>query len=292
MKKYIFAVSGGPDSMAMLNMFYKKAQAVCVVNYNKRKTSDYDVSLVVDFCNLHNIKYYVHNVDKKIYKNVKNVNFQAFARQIRYDFFEKVAKIEKNHNLMVAHNLNDHLESAYMQKSKNSRALFYGIKQKSAYKTLNIYRPLLNLQKSCLKRYCIENNVKFAIDESNEMNIYERNRVRKIINSWNQEQLIKFIKEIRIYNKKNKKLSKKVEKKFNQWKLESFSINFFNKFKNDDDIKYHLIYNFLSHFNERNNSYNKIIEIIKFIEKQNSKGNYRLENNKKIFKKDKKLIII
>ena len=53
-----------------------------------------------------------------------------------------------------------------------------------------------------------------------------------------------------------------------------------------------MIYKFLSYFNERNNSYNKINEIIKFISKNNSKGEYRLENNKKILRNNKKLIII
>lgn len=183
MKKYLFAVSGGPDSMAMLDMFKRKVKAVCVVHYNKRKSADFDLSCVVEYCCLHNIKYYVHKVDKKIYKTRKNENFQALARQIRYDFFEKVAKIEKNNNLMVAHNLNDHLESAYMQKNRHSKALFYGIKQRSKYHDLEVYRPVLHLQKSTLQRYCDEKGIKYGIDESNDLDIYERNRVRKIINN-------------------------------------------------------------------------------------------------------------
>lgn len=289
MKKYILAVSGGPDSMAMLDMYKKKVQAVCTVNYNKRKNSAHDNQLVIDYCNLHNIKYYVYNVDKKIYKKQKNVNFQALARQIRYDFFEKIAKIEQNYNLMVAHNLNDSLETAFMQKKRHSMGLFYGISKKSRYKNLYIYRPLLGLQKSCLERYCKQKGINYAIDESNFSDIYERNKVRKIINSWSSQQTLDFINEIRKYNKKNKKLLKKVEKNFQLWKETDFSIKFINEL--DENIKYYLVYEFLKFHNEKNNSKNKINLILDYINCKNSKGSIKLENNKKLYKKNKKLII-
>lgn len=288
-KKYILAVSGGPDSMAMLDMYHKKAQAVCVVNYNKRQNSDYDVSLVENYCKLHNIKYYVYNVDKKIYKTTKIDNFQSFARKIRYEFFKEVAQIEKNNKLLVAHNLNDHLETAYMQLQKQSKSLFYGIKEKSNYDFLEIYRPLLCYQKKCLQRYCNTHNIKYAIDESNNSDVYERNRVRKIINAWDREQLHKFIKQIKKYNAQNKTLDKKVQKDFSNWKQANFNIDFFKKI--DQSEQYYLIYNWLKLFDEKNNSKNKINEIIKFINNHNSKGNYRLEKNKFIVKQNKCLLI-
>ena len=192
---------------------------------------------------------------------------------------------------MVAHNLNDHLESAYMQKNKHSRALFYGIKKNSTYKNLSIYRPLLGLQKSTLERYCKKNGIKYGVDESNAMDIYERNRVRKIINSWDSEQFYQFMVEIRKYNKSNRKLSKKVDKTFKKWVESQFNLEFFRKIQ-DPDIKYYMVYKFLSLHDETNNSKNKILEIIKYLEKPSGKEMYRLEKGKKLKKQNKCLAIV
>lgn len=183
LRRYLLAVSGGPDSMAMLNMYKNRAKAVCTVNYNKRQDSNKDVEIVRNFCEANNIKFYLKEIDPNIYKETKIDNFQSFARKLRYDFFLEIAKKENIKRLMIAHNLNDSLETAYMQFSRNSKSLFYGIREKSRFENLILYRPLLIYQKDCLMRYCDEKNIMYAIDISNDSDIYERNRVRKIIKS-------------------------------------------------------------------------------------------------------------
>ena len=87
-KKYIAAVSGGPDSMAMLNMFKHKIKTVAFVNYKKRIESDYEEQIVKEFCEENNIIFFAYTVDWKK-ENEKINNFQAHARKIRYDFFAK-----------------------------------------------------------------------------------------------------------------------------------------------------------------------------------------------------------
>ena len=288
--KYIFAVSGGPDSMAMLDMFHKKAQAVCVVNYNKRKNSQKDVDIVQNYCMLHNIKCYVHKVDSKYYEEFKNVNFQALAREIRYNFFIEIAHKENNFNLFVAHNLNDHLETAYMQFKRNSKSLFYGIARKSNYHELKITRPLLQYKKKTLERYCIQNGIEYAIDYTNEMDIYERNRVRKIINSWSNEELIKFNKEVKKYNKTHKKQYKQVKKQFELWTKTNYELTFFNA--TSSDLQYFLVYEFLKLFGEKNNNFDKINSIIDFLKSNKNAKKYRLENGKFLKKIDSQLRII
>lgn len=288
--KYIFAVSGGPDSMAMLDIYHKKAQAVCVVNYQKRKDSQNDVDIVVNYCKLHNIKYYVHNVDPKFYKEHKNVNFQALARSIRYDFFRQIAKKEQNFNIFIAHNLNDHFETAYMQFSRNSKALFYGISRKNTYFELKITRPLIHLKKSTLQRYCDQNGVKYAIDYTNDMDIYERNKVRKIINSWSNDELIEFKKKINKYNKSHKRDNKLVKKEFKKWQESGFLVSFLQQL--DSKIQYFLIYEFLKLHDEKNNSSSKIESIIDFLSANKKHKKYRLENEKSLVIKDNYLKII
>lgn len=288
--KYILAVSGGPDSMAMLHMYKKKTRAVCVVNYKKREDSDNDVRIVIDFCKLYNIKYYIHNVTQKTYENYKNVNFQALAREIRYNFFLKTCKKEQNMNLLVAHHLNDHLETAYMQFSRNSRALYYGILEKSNYLGLNIKRPLIRLQKSTLERYCHQNNIKYAIDSTNSLDIYERNRVRKLISTWSSQEVLEFIQKIKKYNKEHKKTRKLIIKQYKTWMNQSFNIHFLNK--QESEIAYYLIYEFLKDNDEINNSEAKIKNILAFIANNNGNKEIRLSNVKKMVIKNQCLKIV
>ncbi|MGL4948443.1 MAG: tRNA lysidine(34) synthetase TilS [Mycoplasma sp.] len=287
---YILAVSGGPDSMAMLDMYRRKTQAICVVNYKKRPDSDKDVACAVNYCKIHNIKYYVLDVTQKIYEKYSDdTNFQSMARKIRYDFFLEICKKEKNMKLMIAHNLNDHLETAYMQMQRNSKTLFFGIKKKTMHGEMKIFRPLINLQKSTLERHCKTADVEYAIDSSNSQDYYERNRTRKIIQMWDQEKLLNFINQVNKMNKKNTKIEKKKNTIFSKWEKKKFELNFYQK--QDEKIKYYLIYDFLKIYDEKNKSKNKIESIIEFLNNNKNCGEYRLENDKKLKIKNDSLII-
>jgi len=62
---YLLAVSGGPDSMFLLNEYHRRHIVVAHVNYNSRKTSKRDEQIVRDYCEYHNIKLEVLNVKEK-----------------------------------------------------------------------------------------------------------------------------------------------------------------------------------------------------------------------------------
>jgi tRNA(Ile)-lysidine synthase len=218
MKRYIAAVSGGPDSMALLNKFKKNIAVVCHINYNKRNSADRDMKIVKEYCKKNHITCEILNCDKQVYSKYKNVsnNFQTVARIIRYDFFLKVAKQNQIFDLYVAHNFNDFLETAFMQRKKNSKALFYGIKKNSAYGgVLKIHRPLIGVPKSKLEEYCLKSGVDFGIDESNFTNAYQRNITRKIINTYSPQNTKLFISGIKKYNRKNAMKLTKVNASYN-----------------------------------------------------------------------------
>lgn len=276
MKKYIAAVSGGPDSMAMLNMYKNNIEAVCHVNYHKRKDSNNDENIVRNFCNQNNIKLYVKNVDKKDYKN--NENFQSQARHIRYNFFEEISNILNIKEIIIAHNQDDYMETALMQINKKSKSLYYGIRKRNNYKSLLIYRPLLKIPKNKLMKYCDDNNIQYAIDSSNSSDIYERNRMRKEISKWSTIKRNVFLFNVKFYNFKHYFFRKKIDKKYNKWNndLEYF-------LKQNKKTKYYILYKFLQDNNIIDNSSDKIKNIIKFIEKK---------SDKKFILKDDKYILI
>ena len=84
---FLVAVSGGPDSMALLHKLtsYKNKFVVCHVNYKTRNESDYEENMVRDFCKKNNF-IFEYNVVKK--NNI--ANFQDSARVFRYTFFKEM----------------------------------------------------------------------------------------------------------------------------------------------------------------------------------------------------------
>ena len=277
MKKYIAAISGGPDSMALLHKYYKNIIAVCSVDYNKREKSYLDNEIVKKFCDDHNIAFHLLKVEDELYQKYDLSNFQDLARKIRYEFFVEIANKYQNYDLLIAHNYNDWLETAYMQLNKKSKSLYYGIRKNTQYKTLNIHRPLIKIKKDNLLKYCLKNNIQYAIDYTNELDIYERNKIRKIIKEWNKKEYFHFYWTINMYNLKNLYKDHSVIKAFKKWKEQKFTYEFF--INSNPTKQYYLIYYLLSDFNEKNNSANKIFNLINFLKLKNNK-HYRLENNK------------
>ena len=174
MSKCVVACSGGPDSMALLDQLNKQGKDIVVahVNYKHRDTADRDENIVKDYCEKYDIPVRV------CYPVHEKGNFQAWARDVRYAFFEEVADAFDAKILYVAHQMDDVIETYLFQKNRNMICDWYGLKEKSIRHGYQIIRPLLNFTKSELQQYCNENGVSFGIDEANLTNHYTRNVIR------------------------------------------------------------------------------------------------------------------
>ena len=90
-KKVLIGCSGGPDSMALLDMSKDKYDVYCAhVNYHKRKSANRDERIVKDYCLKNKIPFY--SID---YKDKAGGNFQDKARVFRYGYFSKLIKPSK-----------------------------------------------------------------------------------------------------------------------------------------------------------------------------------------------------
>ena len=83
--RYLIAVSGGPDSMALLDIVRNKKKYIEVahVNYHKRDSAINDEKLVRRYCRKYKIKFHLLDV----YPDEVKGNFQSYARDKRYEFF-------------------------------------------------------------------------------------------------------------------------------------------------------------------------------------------------------------
>jgi len=199
-KKYLLACSFGPDSMALFDMLYKAKVhfEVALVNYNLRKESTLEMASLIYYCDTKNIKYHVRSINTKMIKG----NVEETCRKIRYSWFHELVSKNGFEAVLVAHHLDDLIETYLLQKTRKNLVKWYGIQEDSVIFGSKIIRPLLNFEKKKLEEYCAENNVPFMIDKSNLTNKYKRNMIRHtIVEKMTLDEKHILLKEIESKNK-------------------------------------------------------------------------------------------
>ncbi len=294
-RKYLIACSGGPDSMLLIHLMHKNNYdiIVCHVNYQKRETANRDQKIVTDFCNKHNLKLEILNATATIYKNFdKFKNFQNQAREMRYDFFNKIAIKYHVDNVCIGHQRDDFLETAIWQSQiKKTQTTYYGIKSEIKLFNLHIFRPLLAYYKSAILIYLKEHNINYGIDETNIKNIYTRNVIRQKLNQYDNKQKEILIKDFQNKNLENQKVEKVINDIFTKWQKTNFRIDFINNLLILDRQK--LIYKYLhNHHLNVKVSNDKLIAITKFLLKKDHRKTYRIGNGISLTKKTNLLAFI
>ncbi|MDP4177663.1 MAG: tRNA lysidine(34) synthetase TilS [Bacillota bacterium] len=181
--KVIVAVSGGADSMSLLNILYevkdqlKITIAVAHINHCLRgKDSDEDEAFVEDFCIKNDIEVYIKKVDINKLAEELGISSESAGREARYTFFNFIKEKINAQKIALAHNANDQAETLLMHIMRGS-----GMEGLTGIKPVrdNIYvRPLINIKREEIEQYCALNEIKYRTDKTNFENIYARNKVR------------------------------------------------------------------------------------------------------------------
>ncbi len=179
----VVGCSAGPDSMALVDMLlkirekYNLSLIVAHVNHNLRKQSVQEEEYLRNYCEKHHIMF-----EGMIITEYGDDNFHNEARNIRYDFFEKIVHKYQANYLMTAHHGDDLVETILMRITRGSNLNGYsGFKKIVDMGDYQIVRPLLNYTKQELEEYDKKNHVMYYIDDSNMKDKYTRNRYRKYI---------------------------------------------------------------------------------------------------------------
>ncbi len=180
--KIIVAVSGGPDSVCLLDILaalapkYNFRLHIAHVNYGLRgKESDGDEKYVRNLAKKYSLPINVSNAKKQA-KTKAGENLENKLRQIRYSFFEKIRRQKKFNLIAVAHNQDDQAETVLMRILRGSG--LQGLASMSA-KSQNIIRPLLDTSRKEIEKYLKEKNIPFRIDKSNKDTVFFRNKIRR-----------------------------------------------------------------------------------------------------------------
>ena len=208
-EKYLLTCSFGPDSMALFYYLLKHGFTfeVAHVNYHILEQADDDERGINEFAEKYNIKVHV----LKTYMP-KNVNEEIWAREVRYNYFEKVAKERNIKKVLVAHNKGDDIETYLLQKERGGVFYHYGLEKISKRGDVKIVRPLLNITKNELEEYCKSNSVPFSIDPSNFDSRFKRNKIRKDLKKLNDDEINNILIEIKTKNLQNLSILTKYKK--------------------------------------------------------------------------------
>ncbi len=178
----IVAVSGGPDSIALLSLLHRLAPSWRLTltavhcNYGLRGAeSDGDESFVQDFCQERQLPLVIHR--PMLVKRQHRSSLQAAARDARYDFMKQLAHKVGADRIAVGHTANDQAETVLMWLLRG--AGMTGLAGMSYVREERIIRPLLAATREEVVAYLDHEGLSYRRDSSNEKPLYYRNRIRK-----------------------------------------------------------------------------------------------------------------
>ncbi|MHB1687717.1 MAG: tRNA lysidine(34) synthetase TilS [Ignavibacteriaceae bacterium] len=183
--KILVALSGGPDSVFLLNFLHKykkrfkiEVGAVHINHLLRGKEANTDEDFCRRLTNDLGISFYSSKRKVKSFAKENKISIEEAGRKIRYSEFEKVSKKFGYNKIATAHNCNDNAETVLLNLIKGA-----GLKGISGIPVQrgNIIRPILNLTKEEILLYLEHHKINFRTDPSNFESDYERNFLRNRI---------------------------------------------------------------------------------------------------------------
>ena len=204
--KIAIALSGGVDSIVLFHLLvteYKdsyKELVVFHINHGLREESYEEAEFVEKFVKDFDVKFYKEELNMSDLERDSHTSEEMLARELRYQAFNKMAKLEGVTKLLTAHHKNDQVENILMR-LLTGRSIDHSLTicEEVEMAGLTIYRPLLNSLKAELEEYAKENNLHYYVDATNFDTDYTRNNIRhnivpllNDINSGSFDNLINF----------------------------------------------------------------------------------------------------
>ena len=188
----VLAVSGGPDSVTMLDFFAKLARRrrlvllIAHLNHKLRgKDSDKDEAFVKELGRAYGIETVTGRADIPALAKRRKTGLEHAARLARYDFLTKLALKRKFRLIATAHHADDHAETFLLNLLRGTEPkglLGIPVKRTLAGKGgARVIRPLLRVTRAEIMEYVKANRLSHRKDKSNEDEKFLRNWVRKTL---------------------------------------------------------------------------------------------------------------
>ena len=185
-QKILVACSGGPDSVTLFHLLRtlaaKYSWKLGLIHFNHQLrpgAAKKDEQFVRNLSQRFKVPFFCGTGDVKQQARETKASIEECARQMRYDFFLRVAKSKKFQTIVLAHTRDDQAETVLMRVLQGTglRGL-QGIREKFKMGRVTLARPLLSFTKKELLRYLSEQKIPYRCDKSNDSSRFVRNRIR------------------------------------------------------------------------------------------------------------------
>lgn len=182
---FVLGVSGGADSMFLLDLMVK-AKLNCVVahfNHQIRLDAGEDASFVEKVTQKYGVPFFFGTSDVPLLAKKEHLSIEEAARKSRYRYLFKIAAEQAAQAVVVAHHADDQVETVLMHFLRG--AGLDGLKGMKPvtllsefHPTIPIFRPLLSIRRDEIEKYNVLNQIQSTVDETNTDTAYLRNKLR------------------------------------------------------------------------------------------------------------------
>lgn len=181
----LVAVSGGPDSLCLVDILFHTQIPVIIAHFDHRlrSSSNADLLKVQSYARKKRIKFVSESVDVRKFSQEKRLSIEEGAREARYSFLFRQAEKLKAQAVVTGHTADDQIETILMHLLRGSgmaglRGMAFRSDGKAWGSSIPLIRPLLTTWRSETISYCDQNNLEIVLDESNKDTRFYRNRIR------------------------------------------------------------------------------------------------------------------
>ena len=176
--KLILALSGGIDSMVLVDLLLKAKVEFVVAHCNfhlRGEESDGDERYVHDFAEKHGIQCFIKHFETEKYAAEQGISIEMAARDLRYAWFEELRQRLGYDKIAVAHHADDQAETFFINLLRGA-----GLRGLKGMQPQNgvIIRPLLWASREQIRQYAVENQITWREDHTNAESVYLRNKIR------------------------------------------------------------------------------------------------------------------
>ncbi|AHM57088.1 tRNA(Ile)-lysidine synthase TilS [Peptoclostridium acidaminophilum DSM 3953] len=181
--KVIIALSGGPDSVCLMDVLSRLKDEYGIrlyaahLNHQIRGIeAQKDAMFCMKRCEEEGIMCFIKAYDVPAYSREKGLSIEEGARELRYGMFFELQKKLSADKIAVAHNLDDQAETLIMRMMRGTG--LEGLKGMEYSRRDGIIRPLLDVTRAEIEAYISQRGLSFRLDSTNLEDIYTRNKIR------------------------------------------------------------------------------------------------------------------